>query len=66
LALAIVVENGGLGVEHLGDYSELGSVLEALIGNVEHRVASLISTARRIYWCHFRQERLTSLVHCRP
>jgi len=39
LALAIVVENGGLGVEHLGDYSELGSVLEALIGNVEHRVA---------------------------
>jgi VWFA-related protein len=39
LALAIVVENGGLGVEHLGDYSELDSVLDALIGNVEHRVA---------------------------
>ena len=39
LALAIVVENGGLGAEHLGDYSELESVLDALIGNVEHRVA---------------------------
>jgi VWFA-related protein len=39
LALAIVVENGGSGVAHLGDYSELDSVLDALIGNVEHRVA---------------------------
>jgi hypothetical protein len=39
LALAIVVENGGAGVEHLGDYSQLDSVLDALIGNVEHRVA---------------------------
>ena len=38
LALAIVVENGGAGIEHLGDYSQLDSVLDALIGNVEHRV----------------------------
>ena len=39
LALAIVVENGGAGAEHLGDYSQLDSVLDALIGNVEHSVA---------------------------
>ena len=39
LALAIVVENGGAGIVHLGDYSQLDSVLDALIGNVEHRVA---------------------------
>jgi len=39
LALAIVVENGGAGVEHLGDYSQLDSVFDALIGNLEHRVA---------------------------
>jgi len=39
LALAIVVEIGGAGAKHLGDYGELGAILEALIGNVEHRVA---------------------------
>lgn len=39
LALAIVVETGGAGAEHLADYGQLDSVLDALIGNVEHRVA---------------------------
>jgi len=39
LALAIVVETGGAGASHLADYQELDSVLDALIGNVEHRVA---------------------------
>ena len=39
LALAIVVETGGAGGQHLGDYGQLDSVLDALIGNVEHRVA---------------------------
>jgi VWFA-related protein len=39
LALAIVVETGGAGAQHLGDYGQLDSVLDALIGNVEHRVA---------------------------
>jgi len=39
LALAIVVETGGAGVQHLGDYEQLDAVLDALIGNVEHRVA---------------------------
>jgi VWFA-related protein len=39
LALAIVVETGGAGASHLADYQELGSVLDALIGNVEHRIA---------------------------
>ncbi|MGC1644731.1 MAG: VWA domain-containing protein [Candidatus Sulfotelmatobacter sp.] len=39
LALAIVVETGGAGARHLDDYSSLDSVLDALIGNVEHGVA---------------------------
>jgi VWFA-related protein len=39
LALAIVVETGGAGARHLGDYQQLDSILDALIGNVEHRVA---------------------------
>jgi hypothetical protein len=39
LALAIVVETGGAGASHLADYRALDSVLNALIGNVEHRVA---------------------------
>jgi VWFA-related protein len=39
LALAIVVETGGAGARHLADYQELDAVLDALIGNVEHRVA---------------------------
>src|SRR5271167_3730718 len=39
LALAIVVETGGAGARHLDDYRELDSILDALIGNVEHRVA---------------------------
>jgi len=39
LALAIAVETGGAGASHLADYQELDSVLDALIGNVEHRVA---------------------------
>jgi len=41
LALAIVVETGGAGASHLADYQELDSILDALIGNVEHRVAVL-------------------------
>jgi len=39
LALAIVVETGGAGARHLDDYRELDSILDALIGNVEHHVA---------------------------
>ena len=39
LALAIVVETGGAGARHLVDYRQLDSILDALIGNVEHRVA---------------------------
>lgn len=39
LALAIVVETGGAGARHLGDYRLLDSILDALIGDVEHRVA---------------------------
>jgi VWFA-related protein len=39
LALAIVVQTGSAGAGHLDDYRQLDSVLDALIGNVEHRVA---------------------------
>jgi VWFA-related protein len=39
LALAICVETGGAGARHLMDYSALDAILDALLGNVEHRVA---------------------------
>jgi VWFA-related protein len=39
LALAIVVETGGAGAQHLADYRDLGPILDAIIGNVDHRVA---------------------------
>jgi VWFA-related protein len=38
LALAIVVETGGNGSRHLDDYRALGSIMDAIIGNVEHTV----------------------------
>ena len=48
LALAVIVQTGGLGAEHLPDYRHLGAVLDAVIGNVPHRVAvvSFDSTPR--------------------
>ncbi|HUB20058.1 MAG TPA: VWA domain-containing protein [Acidobacteriaceae bacterium] len=39
LALAVVVETGGAGARHLADYEQLDAILDALVGNVEHRVA---------------------------
>jgi VWFA-related protein len=39
LALAIVVETGGAGARHLAEYQELDAILDALVGQVEHRVA---------------------------
>jgi len=39
LALAICVEIGGAGARHLLDYRQLDAILDALLGNVEHRVA---------------------------
>ncbi|HEX3435269.1 MAG TPA: VWA domain-containing protein [Pseudacidobacterium sp.] len=39
LALAIVVQTGGAGARHLADYYSLDAILDALIGNVDHRVA---------------------------
>jgi VWFA-related protein len=38
-ALTVVVETGGAGVNHLSDYQRLESILDALIGDVEHIVA---------------------------
>jgi len=39
LALVIVVEVGGDGINYLPAYSDLGPLLDAIIGNVPHRVA---------------------------
>ncbi|HWE49393.1 MAG TPA: VWA domain-containing protein [Bryobacteraceae bacterium] len=39
LALAICVETGGGGIRHFDDYQHLGAILDALIGNVDRRVA---------------------------
>jgi VWFA-related protein len=39
LALVVAVEIGGAGVRHLDDYRNLGSTLEALVGDVPHQVA---------------------------
>jgi VWFA-related protein len=39
LALVVCVETGGDGVAHLSDYRDLGTMLDALIGNVPHQVA---------------------------
>ena len=39
LALAVIVETGGQGASHLGDYRDLGTVLDTVLGDVPHRVA---------------------------
>jgi VWFA-related protein len=39
LALVIVAQNGGVGTDHLRDYSGLDPILEAVIGAVPHKVA---------------------------
>jgi hypothetical protein len=39
LALAVIVQTGGQGALHLPDYRHLGAVLDAIIGDVPHRVA---------------------------
>ncbi len=39
LALAIIVQNGGQGALHLQDYRRLGPVMDAVIGEVPHRIA---------------------------
>ena len=39
LALAVIVQTGGPGALHLPDYRHLGAVLDAILGDVPHRVA---------------------------
>lgn len=39
LALVVAIQTGGAGARHLADYRNLPAMIEALIGNVEHRVA---------------------------
>jgi VWFA-related protein len=39
LALVVVVQVGGDGIQHLPEYSRLGPLLDAIVGNVPHRIA---------------------------
>jgi VWFA-related protein len=39
LALVICVETGASGVDHLTDYRDLSTMLETMVGSVEHKVA---------------------------
>ncbi len=39
LALAVIVQTGGLGALHLDDYRGLDAVLDSIVGGVPHRVA---------------------------
>ena len=39
LALVVVVEVGGDGIRYLDEYGDLGPLLDAIVGNVPHRVA---------------------------
>jgi VWFA-related protein len=39
LALVVVVQVGGDGIQHLPEYRELGPLLDAIVGNVPHRIA---------------------------
>jgi VWFA-related protein len=39
LALVICVETGASGVDHLNDYHDLSTMLETMVGNVEHKIA---------------------------
>jgi VWFA-related protein len=50
LALVVVVQTGGLGAAHLDDYRNLKTVLDAVVGDVPHRVAvvSFDSRARLV------------------
>jgi hypothetical protein len=49
LALAVIVQTGCLGASHLRDYGHLGTVLDAVIGDVPHRVAVIsFDTAPRL------------------
>jgi VWFA-related protein len=46
LALAVIVQTGGPGAAHLGDYSDLKAVLDAVVGDVPHRVAVISFDSR--------------------
>jgi VWFA-related protein len=39
LALVICVETGASGVDHLNDYHDLSTMLDTMVGNVEHKIA---------------------------
>jgi len=39
LALVVAVETGGSGARHLGDYRKLGTLIDAIVGNVRRKMA---------------------------
>lgn len=39
VAVAVIVQTGGLGASHLGDYRDLDALLDAIVGGVPHRIA---------------------------
>jgi VWFA-related protein len=39
LALVVLVETGGSGVDHLDNYKDLEPMLDAIVGNVPHKIA---------------------------
>lgn len=45
LALAVVVETGGAGASHLGDYAHLDALLDTLVGAVPHQIALIAFAA---------------------
>jgi VWFA-related protein len=47
IALAVIVQTGGKTPSHLGDYSDLTAVLDAVMGNVPHRVAVISFDSRQ-------------------
>lgn len=46
MALAVIVQTGGQGAFHLEDYRDLRGVLDAVMGNVQHRVAVISFDSR--------------------
>lgn len=39
VAIAVIVQTGGLGASHLADYRDLDALLDAIVGGVPHRIA---------------------------
>lgn len=64
LALAVVVQVGGAGAAHLGDYRDIAPFLDAAIGAVPHRIAVVDFDSQPELLLHFtpRTERAASAI----